>query len=825
MDVNKKLEALIAYNSNSTDISFDKDYQTIFEGEGVRKSKYIIDTLSTNSEVSKEDMSNYVFVSIGGADGSEAEEILRNTRIEKAILLEISEAASKSARKKAENIQKELGKELVVLQGDATQKLDDVINCMENFKKNSGCNGTVLSMQAILHELPKRSLGFRQTVFFGQLFGVFSKNIFFGREPIKVERWPDIIELKAGNGSSANLAKLADIINEKLSIAELETKAIANNYINIDSTLALELLHKLIRSESVSKFKYELGEQLTSVDIDLVQKIIENHLGIATVIVEPMITEGFKEAWKLHDVQVKDEQGKALSFPNTHARIVAISIHQDSPSNLKIGKNVSSRQLKKNTEKGKIKTVSKRTEIRASYRETIEGVASRFCVYGVGLGGFADEYRELIQQKIRDGIEVKILALSPREEIFRIYFDDENYSLLGWKDFESGNGGKAQNDSKYLQDWVFEENLKILKEGGTQLIELRFYSSLPVGAIMIADDTIFYSPSLINNSDDNTTMVFEKRDKLYDKFNRYFEDLWESLSFSQSAISSHVLYNTNDNGCLIDAIRQRRKYKINPNKVIEEYSSFVDHAKNKLLYNELAPLFLQAASRNTQKEVDFIRSMENLKGETIEYIVDLGCGVGRHASTLSAFYKVTAFDLSEKEIDLASKSSGADFFVGDIREWSVDQKSDLIICMWSTLNYLSTQNDLDRFIECCNKNIEDSGILLLDLKNPNKVIGENYDRKSYSYSYSYPYEMKVKIKKELINKNILNAIYTYEIKNVKTGQSVVATDQEINKKYELDDIKKSFSRDFDVKHVYGDYSINSEFTESSDRMIVVLQKK
>ena len=99
------------------------------------------------------------------------------------------------------------------------------------------------------------------------------------------------------------------------------------------------------------------------------------------------------------------------------------------------------------------------------------------------------------------------MALSPREEIFKIYFDKICFSLLGWKDYESGNIGKSRNESKYLQDWVFEENLKLIGEGKTKLIELRFYTSLPVGAIMIADETVFYSPSLVSNSDENTTMV------------------------------------------------------------------------------------------------------------------------------------------------------------------------------------------------------------------------------------------------------------------------------------------------------------------------------
>ncbi|ASJ75774.1 class I SAM-dependent methyltransferase [Granulosicoccus antarcticus] len=820
MDVSQKIKSLIAYNLENEDISFDKEYQKTFENEGLRKSEYILNILSSNNETAKEDFSEYLLVSIGGADGSEAEHLLKSTKIKKAILVEISDSAANAAKEKSKEILDKYGKELRVMQGDLTQRLEELIREMNDFKNTANNPGLVLSMQAVLHELPKRSPGFRLSVFFGQIFSVFNKNVFFAREPIRVERWPEIVEVKVGNATSGDLVKLANIINDKLSIAELETTAIANGYINIDSTLAVELLHKLIRSNSVNNFKYELGEQLTSIDTAILQKTIESHLGAATVTIEPTVTEGFKEAWRLHEVDVKDEHGSQLSFPNTHARIVAISINKQLPNDISKISRRSKRREKNEKQKSEINTISNRTDIRNYYRDNIEGVKSRFYVYGVGLGGFAGEYRELIQKKIREGVDVKILSLSPREEIFQIYFENQFYSLLGWKDFESGNGGKAQNDSKYLQDWVFEENLKILKEGGEKLIELRFYSSLPVGAIMIVDDTIFYSPSLVNNSDDNTTMVFEKEDKPYDKFNRYFDDLWASLNFSQSAIDTHILHSFNDRGCLIQSLRKRRRYKFKPEEIVENYGSFVDHAKHKLLYNELAPLFLQASSRNTKKEIEFIRSMEHVRGEAVEYIVDLGCGVGRHATILSAYYKVTAIDISETEIEIASKTKGAIFQVGDIRDWDTAEKPDLVICMWSTLNYLSTANDLDKFIDSCNRNMDDTGVLVLDLKNPTKVINKSYKRRSYSY----PYEINLKIDKKVINKNVLNAIYTYDIKNLQTGESVYVTDQEINKKYELEDIRIAFSRSFSIEHVYGDYSTNSAFDDNSDRMIIVLKK-
>lgn len=817
MSTKLKVESLINYNNNKDNVKFDEEYQSIFKDEGDRKSHYILEQFNTNEEIKNENLSKYVFVSIGGADGSEAESILMNSNIEKAILLELSTSGCESARKKSKKLSKELNKELIVCEGDATQKLDEVIQIMENYNETDKINGLVLSIQSVLHELPRRSKNFRLSVFFGQLFSIFENNMFFCREPIKITGLPDIIEIKVGDSDPKRLTVLADLIDNKLSLSKIKTTPVAGGFINIDSTLGIELLHKLLRSKSVSEFKHELGEQLTSVDPDIIIKHIEKSIGKSTVRKEQFTTDGFKNAWDEHSVEIRDEEGHNLSLPITHARFIAISINKT--NNLR--PNNTSKQYSLNNDN--IRLIQKRTDIRSIYGNKIEHVKNRFYVYGIGLGGWTLEYKELIQQKVRENVDVKILALSPREEIFKIYFDNNTYSLLDWKDYETKNGSKSRLDSKYLQEWVFEENIKLIEQGHKNLIELKFYSCLPVGAIMIADNTIFYSPSLVSNSDDNTTMVFELEDKSYSKFNTYFEDLWSSLELSQPAISKNILYNTSENGCIINRIRKRRKYLEYPQNITRKYVSYVEHAKDKLLYNELSPIFLQAANRNTKREVSFIRAIEKKKGEAVQSIVDLGCGVGRHASLLSEYYDVTAIDISIEEINLAKKttSSKVNYLVGDMRNWNIDNKADMIICMWSTFNYLSCDEDLKKFIICCSNNLHDSGLLILDLKNPEKLIETNHVRESYSY----PYEISIEINKSLIDYNTLNGVYNYHIENVKTGESVVATDQEINKKYSLKEITSIFTNSFKTHSVYGDYNIQSKFESNSERMIVVLQKE
>ena len=332
MNVDQIITELINYNNPKNNTITDKEYQEIFVEEGKKKAEYIVNHLLKNEELSNEKLSNYLYLSIGGSDGSEVEYIFRQTDISFAILLEISDEASSLARDRRDKLKKELGKELIVIQGDATQRMDDLLKKMKELKTVNNLSGLVLSTQAVIHELPRRSPGFRLSIFFGQLFSVFNNNLFYGREPMAPERWPETLELAIGNSSAESLKKVADIVNEKLSITTKEVVAIANNFVNIDSVLCLEVLHKVIRYDSVDKFLYELGEQLTSVNPNETRNIIENHLGANSVVIEPMTTEGFIKAWKNYDVRVKSENGIKLSIPNTHVRLIGVSIKERRPS-------------------------------------------------------------------------------------------------------------------------------------------------------------------------------------------------------------------------------------------------------------------------------------------------------------------------------------------------------------------------------------------------------------------------------------------------------------------------------------------------------------
>ena len=262
MDITKKIEAFIAYNYNSNvaaEYTFDYEYQEIFANEGERKAQYIIADLLSKFSNYNLPLDQFAYFCVGGADGSETAAILKNTDINHAIMIEISDTAAESTRNRSAQL-RENDKHLYVLQGDANQRL------LEDLKHECNIKGLVLSAQAVLHELPRRSPNFNMPVFLGRCFSIFAKNAFYCREPISPERWPNFVEVSIPKVIGARFKIFSSLINNKLNISDEIIEVVGSNYVYMENVLALEVLHKLLRCRNVNEFTYELNEQLTTID-------------------------------------------------------------------------------------------------------------------------------------------------------------------------------------------------------------------------------------------------------------------------------------------------------------------------------------------------------------------------------------------------------------------------------------------------------------------------------------------------------------------------------------------------------------------------------
>lgn len=146
----------------------------------------------------------------------------------------------------------------------------------------------------------------------------------------------------------------------------------------------------------------------------------------------------------------------------------------------------------------------------------------------------------------------------------------------------------------------------------------------------------------------------------------------------------------------------------------KEYAEYYD------LFNE---------SKDYSQEVEFLEQVFKKYSEfKVQKILDLGCGTGIHAGTLSLKgYNLVGLDLSKEMIEIANlKSQGnknIKFIVGDMSNFSLNlndnekNKFDVCISMFSALGYLTENKQIESCLKSIKKHLKKKGLLIIDCWN------------------------------------------------------------------------------------------------------------
>lgn len=125
--------------------------------------------------------------------------------------------------------------------------------------------------------------------------------------------------------------------------------------------------------------------------------------------------------------------------------------------------------------------------------------------------------------------------------------------------------------------------------------------------------------------------------------------------------------------------------------------------------------------KNYPKECDFLEKIfQKYIGKKSLAILDLGCGTGGHALILSQRgNRVTAVDFSDKMIGIAQqkaeeKKLKIDFKRGDIRNFYLKKKFDVVLLMFNVIGYQTCNQDLFSVFRTANRHLKKRGLLILD---------------------------------------------------------------------------------------------------------------
>ena len=98
-------------------------------------------------------------------------------------------------------------------------------------------------------------------------------------------------------------------------------------------------------------------------------------------------------------------------------------------------------------------------------------------------------------------------------------------------------------------------------------------------------------------------------------------------------------------------------------------------------------------------------------------ILDVGCGTGEHARHLrsSHGFDVDGLDLDAGLLAVArDKVPDARFFQGDMSDFDIGTRYDVVMCLFSAIGYVRTLDRVTKALRCFRRHLADDGVVIVE---------------------------------------------------------------------------------------------------------------
>lgn len=116
-------------------------------------------------------------------------------------------------------------------------------------------------------------------------------------------------------------------------------------------------------------------------------------------------------------------------------------------------------------------------------------------------------------------------------------------------------------------------------------------------------------------------------------------------------------------------------------------------------------------------EAEFVEKMVELHQKSPgNDLLDVACGTGNHAQYLTDSFQVVGLDINPEMMEIAhEKVPEMELIQGNMRQMNLEMDFDVIICLFSAINYNTHLNDLSETLKRFYDHLKDGGVLIFDL--------------------------------------------------------------------------------------------------------------
>ncbi len=232
-----------------------------------------------------------------------------------------------------------------------------------------------------------------------------------------------------------------------------------------------------------------------------------------------------------------------------------------------------------------------------------------------------------------------------------------------------------------------------------------------------------------------------------------------------------------------------------------------------------SPYYHQLYSHRDENEAEYFlsRLITELDIREKSKVLDLACGKGRHAIFLEKKgLDVTGVDLSPNNIKEANLCINANlrFYEADMRAILSDKKFNYIFNLFTSFGYFEDDTDNLKVLQSVYTMLEKDGIFILDFLNATKLKGELCVEES----------KKINGILFQISRHTCDRYIEKEIQIEENGQNHVFAEKV--RLLDFSTLQKMLNAtQLQIIRTFGSYSLSTFDEKTSDRLIIIAQKK
>lgn len=115
--------------------------------------------------------------------------------------------------------------------------------------------------------------------------------------------------------------------------------------------------------------------------------------------------------------------------------------------------------------------------------------------------------------------------------------------------------------------------------------------------------------------------------------------------------------------------------------------------------------------QESEKVIQLLRN-EHPRAKTV---LDVACGTGEHDRYLLEEYAVDGIDINPSFIKYAAKKNPrGNYHLADMTGFNLDKQYDAIVCLFSSIGYVKTIENVQKTLACFTKHLNKDGVIILE---------------------------------------------------------------------------------------------------------------